>query len=226
MDIYFVDQTQNNPLDVDINDLIAALQEQVSRDFAPLWGIDATLHVAEEQNHTDYTVLLMDSVMDQNAMGFHINDNNVPVAKCGIGDALKYHVDPTTVISHELLEMLADPFTNRLVAVANDTRQFMVEVCDPCTEYYYQIGDITVSDFCTPRYFGYTNVGHFDQLGKLDSSCPYLGYGGMVMWWDGQKYSNTFARTIEGDLSWRVHHTGRNAHRAKQMIATPNLIEQ
>lgn len=215
MDIYIVDQTVNNKLDVDINDLVAALQEQVSRDFAPLWGIDATLHATQDDPSSgSYTIILLDSCENSNDLGFHVDTNNTPTAKCGVGDAQKYNVAPSSVISHELLEMLADPLCTRMVTVPNDPRQFLVEVCDPVSENYYQIGNITVSSFVTPRYFGYTNMGHYDQLGLLNAGIPTLGYGGMVMWFDGQKWSNTFARRVNNDLPWRINHKGRSHHRA------------
>jgi hypothetical protein len=64
------------------------------------------------------------------------------------------------VASHEALEMLADPFGNRLVAGASPMEsqgrvEFLVEVCDPCQDddFAYTVNGILVSDFYTPNYF-------------------------------------------------------------------------
>ena len=62
--------------------------------------------------------------------------------------------------SHEELEMLVDPFGNRLVAgdspkADQDRVEFLVEVADPSedAEFAYTVNGILVSDFYTPRFF-------------------------------------------------------------------------
>ena len=61
---------------------------------------------------------------------------------------------------HEMLEMLADPFGNRLVPGQSPKPdqgrvEFLVEVCDPseADEFGYTVNDILVSDFYTPHFF-------------------------------------------------------------------------
>lgn len=207
MDVYLVNSsTLLSASSLDL--IVPALQEQVSRDFAPLWGVDATLKLADEQPAGEPTILLLDSCGNPNDLGFHLDDAGTPVAKVGIGDALQYGVIPSTVISHELLELLADPTTRRMVS------QFSVEVCDPVSADHYSIGNIAVSNFCTPRYFGYTNMGHYDQMGLLPHGVPEVRPGGMVMFWSGTYWTTTMGRTLEGHLPWRVHYSGRSAYRA------------
>jgi hypothetical protein len=62
--------------------------------------------------------------------------------------------------SHEVLEMLADPFGNRVIAGKSPKRgqgrvEFLVEVCDPseAAEFGYTVNGLLVSDFYTPAYF-------------------------------------------------------------------------
>ena len=69
--------------------------------------------------------------------------------------------------SHETLEMLVDPYGNRLqsstaIAISGDsvtdsTGQFnyLVEACDPCEAdgYAYSIQGVAVSDFLTPHFY-------------------------------------------------------------------------
>jgi hypothetical protein len=64
--------------------------------------------------------------------------------------------------SHEVLEMLADPFGERLVAGAAPAEakgqkrvEFLVEVCDPSEDgkFGYTVNDILLSDFYTPNFF-------------------------------------------------------------------------
>jgi hypothetical protein len=62
--------------------------------------------------------------------------------------------------SHEMLEMLADPFGKRFVPGKSPKPdqgrvEFLVEVCDPseAAEFGYTVNDILVSDFYTLHYF-------------------------------------------------------------------------
>src|SRR5207249_1528779 len=60
--------------------------------------------------------------------------------------------------SHEVLEILADPFGSRLVAgdapdATGNRVEFLVEVCDPCQEFGYTVNGVFVGDFYTPHYF-------------------------------------------------------------------------
>ena len=62
--------------------------------------------------------------------------------------------------SHECLEMLGDPFGNRVIAGESPKKgqgrvEFLVEVCDPCeaVNFSYRCNGVVVSDFYTPNYF-------------------------------------------------------------------------
>jgi hypothetical protein len=62
------------------------------------------------------------------------------------------------VASHEVLEVLADPYGNRLLAAAHpldpgERVRYLLEVCDPCQQVSYTVNGVPMSDFYTPRYF-------------------------------------------------------------------------
>ena len=64
----------------------------------------------------------------------------------------------TVVLSHEVLEMLADPCGNhlsprRIRRDPTSASSYLVEVCDPCQSIWYPVNGVPVSDFYTPRYF-------------------------------------------------------------------------
>lgn len=207
-DIYIINKSTQ--LTQSLQDIVAAMQEQVSRDFAPLWGITANVYGADVAPAGAWTINLVDYV-DGNNLGYHVDSTGIPNAIVGIGTCLSYGVEPSTAISHELLEMLADPTAARLVG------PYLMEVCDPVTQSFYEIGNnVLVTNFVTPRYFGLTNMGHFDQLNLLSAGVPQCTQGGMIMWWDGTNWNQTFARTAEGNLSWRANLKGRSYHRASQ----------
>jgi hypothetical protein len=136
--------------------LSAALQKQVTRDFGPLWGLQATVDAFANQNDVplDYWhVVIRDDIDNPTALGFHKTLNNQPFALVQFDDD-----DWTTNTSHEVLEMLADPSGDRLVAsrsVKSDQGrvQYAVEVCDPLQTSSYTVNGVKVCDFYTPHYF-------------------------------------------------------------------------
>jgi hypothetical protein len=157
----------------------AAIQKQVTRDFGPIWGIQATVdafddlldvpndyhHVAlfgdsDELMHTlvatigeEPALRLLDAFDHETISGIHLNAlTNQPFALVSVDDPW------TVVLSHEVLEMLADPWGNQLVAAPHPLRRqqrvrYLVEVCDPCMSTWYPVNGVPVADFYTPRYF-------------------------------------------------------------------------
>ena len=143
----------------DLMSVSAAIQKQVTRDFGPIWEIQAT--VAAFSSLADvpsgyWHVLIVedDDRLPRNAGGVHLDEHGQPFslvrAKNGWG----------LTTSHEVLEMLADPFGNRRVAGESPAEsqgrvEFLVEVCDPCesADFAYTVDGIFVSDFYTPKYF-------------------------------------------------------------------------
>ena len=158
----------------------AAVQKQVTRDFAPLWGLRATVAAFDELKDvpSDYHPVILFGDPDE-LMGhleFEIGDVNAArlVEQFAGGRLGGLHLKAFTrktvaliaaaddgwsvTVSHEVLEMLADPFGNRLIAAAHpkdpeERVRYLLEVCDPCQTVWYPVNGVQVSDFYTPRYF-------------------------------------------------------------------------
>jgi len=81
------------------------------------------------------------------------------------------HEDWSTTLSHEVLELLADPRAVMTVAGpaprgAKKHVHYDLEVCDPTQGDTYQIDGVTVSNFVGKAYFGLTGgSGKMDHLG-------------------------------------------------------------
>jgi len=139
-----------------VTQVAAALQKQVSRDFGPIWGVEATVDgfARLEDVPLGYWPILVGKE-GQGGGGVHLDDSNQPYA------LVDFTPDWTVTASHECLEMLADPFGNRLVAgdgpdpKRRGRVEFLVEVCDPCESpaLGYTVNGVRVSDFYTPQYF-------------------------------------------------------------------------
>ena len=148
---------------VGIGDLMrvaAALQKQASRDLAPIWNISATVDSFEKLEDVPigyWPMIVKDGIGFSGAAGIHLDKDRQPFALITSASDLDGW---SLTASHESLEMLVDPFGDRLIAGDSPKEgqgrvSFLVEVSDPseATEFAYTSNGILVSDFYTPRFF-------------------------------------------------------------------------
>jgi hypothetical protein len=144
----------------------AALTIQVTRDLPQFWPIQATVRVLPDKNRIPAGVWPVQLVasLPPGEGGFHTDKNHQPYAKVIASPSSS---DWTIDASHEILEMLVDPYGNRLQSsqsieidgnsIKDGTGEFeyLVEACDPCeaNDYAYPIQGIAVSDFITPHFY-------------------------------------------------------------------------
>jgi hypothetical protein len=165
--------------DADVTPVVNALQEQVSNDFLPVWGIDAELTMVSKgtaPSETSWWLVILDDSDQAGALGYHdLTPNSLPIGKAFAASDLKAGTSWTVTASHELLEMLADPDINLTAFVQNaDTTGtlYAYEVCDACEDdsFGYQIDDVLLSDFVYPAWFesfraqGSTQFDHMNQI--------------------------------------------------------------
>src|SRR5205807_4390795 len=110
--VALVSESQAVTLD-QVSAVSAALQKQVTRDFGPIWSVSATVDAFDKLDSVppDYwPVILRDDINQPGAAGYHTDDNGQPFSLVQADDTW------TLTSSHEVLEMLADPFGNRTIA--------------------------------------------------------------------------------------------------------------
>jgi hypothetical protein len=135
----------------------AALQKQVTRDFSPVWNIEASVDAFEKLSNVPlgYWPIIIRNDIPFDAQGIHLNKaNGQPFA------LVQFSQNWALTTSHECLEMLADPSGNRTqagnsVKPGQERVEYLVEVCDPseAAKFGYSVNGILVSDFYTPNYF-------------------------------------------------------------------------
>lgn len=163
----------------DLKDVAAAIQIQVSTDVKPIWDVDAEVVAYQRESDIPYhawKVYIKDK-LDIDVYGYHyVDDNGKPYA------VLKYRDDWTLTLSHEIVEMLCDPYGDRLMssenffccqdcadgkgecesilpAEVNGVKEVLVEVSDPSQSanfgYYVTVGSrkVLLSDFYYRTYF-------------------------------------------------------------------------
>jgi hypothetical protein len=147
----------------DVSAVAAALQKQATRDFGPIWQVNATVNAfdALESVPVDYwPVIIRDDIDQPGAGGYHTDDSGQPFSLVQADDQWQL------TASHETLEMLADPFGNRTIAGSPPPQAprpisalrrvtYLVEVCDPCedAQFAYGVNGQLLSDFITPHYY-------------------------------------------------------------------------
>jgi hypothetical protein len=141
----------------DVAMVAAALQKQATRDFGPTWEVQATVDAfptLEDVPVGYWPMIVKDDIGQPGAAGIHLDKDGQPFALITMSDSW------SLTASHEMLEMLADPFGNRVIAGRSPKRgqgrvEFLVEVCDPseAAEFGYTSNDVLVSDFYTPHFF-------------------------------------------------------------------------
>lgn len=179
-----------------------ALQQQVDNDFAPVWGMRADISAPATGDVIPpdaWHVNVVDSL--SGAGGVHLDDQGQPYAEAVNGPNL------STSISHEVLEMLVDPWGNRFTLGPDidpnyPDRQvfYLVEVCDPCEVSSYLIGNVPVSDFVLPAFYDPNGVAPFDHCNTLTKPLPekvpqdcYISWIDPADWkWHQQAPDGTF----------------------------------
>lgn len=147
-----------------LNEVAGALSEQVQADFAPIWHVNATVGAYDKAPDNTWCIRIQAKLDEPGALGYHTDVNHVPVSY--VEDTPGW---PATV-SHELLEMLADPWGSRLhrarlpQGIEHQAEQlglhsehsfvhYLLEVCDPCERMSYEVGGVPLSDFLHPTWY-------------------------------------------------------------------------
>ena len=149
-----------------VENTAAALNIQVMRDLPQYWNVHATVRHLPNASKIPPGVwpVFLVAKLPPGEGGVHMDKKNQPYSLViGTPDNDDWTIDA----SHETLEMLVDPYGNRLqssraikvagkgVEDTNGEFEFLVEACDPCegNQYAYSIQGIAVSDFITPHFY-------------------------------------------------------------------------
>ena len=180
---------------------IAALQIQLSRDFAPAWDIEAQIVGATTPPATEQ-ILILDNTDQADALGYHtITPSDQPVGYVFAKTTIDAGDHWQATLSHELLEELVDPLVNSLAGPLTWAKKIAcvaLEVADPVENSEYDINGIPVSDFVTPLWFQPNPAPagtRYDQMGLLTAPLTMTPGGYVAYLAAGMKtWSQTFAK--------------------------------
>jgi hypothetical protein len=172
----------------EIDSALPAFQTAVSRDLASVWGVDATLTTDPSLESSAAMVVRVEDDSDACsfsgcALGYHDLIDGKPTSRVFAATGNEFHESWQLTFSHELFEMLVDPWVNRMAMWGG--RTWLVEVCDPPESgfYAYFVNGVAISDFITPRWYDSSLPGAFDFTRRLRRA-GQIGRHGYASWWD------------------------------------------
>lgn len=174
--------------DEQVEAVLPALQKQVSSDFKAYWEMDCTLtFLTRSQSLAEdwWQIVVLDNPDQADALGYHeLTSQDTPIGKIFAKLDLDSGSSWTATLSHELLEMLADPWIN-WCAVGSDSKIYALEVCDAveADNLGYMIDSVLVSDFVTPAWFEPTCADRLDFKQHLSKELE-LARGGYISIFD------------------------------------------
>jgi hypothetical protein len=174
--------------DEQVEAVLPALQKQVSTEFKAYWDIDCTLIFLPKDHAITqgwWQIVVTDNAEQSGALGYHeMTSQGAPLGKVFAKLDLASGSSWTVTLSHELLEMLADPWIN-WCAVGHDSKIYALEVCDAVEsdDLGYLIDGVLVSDFVTPAWFEPTCADRIDFRQHLSKELE-LAPGGYIAIYD------------------------------------------
>lgn len=188
MRISVVNLTQGKISDATLQAAVRAVNRQIDEDFAPVWGMPAELRLEgwskkpfDRKSHADLRgdaiLYVWDKIDVEDALGYHDKTNSGIAFGIVLYQMSKELDEPWTVtLSHEALELIADPQANLLVQGPHpdpkrngDVVFHWYEVCDAVQAETYKVDGVPVSNFVLPLYYTSNEefVGRNDFLGTI-----------------------------------------------------------
>lgn len=210
--------------DAALQSMVDAVQTQVHRDFLPAWGVDAALHCVPKGSKPPLGMswmAVLDTADVAGALGYHdVTNDGLPLGKVFAKTTADDGGKVSVTLSHEVLEMLADPDVNLLCEIRSGRtrRYFAYEVCDAveADTLGYDINGVTVSDFVTPASFEtFLPKGRtFDFQGKLLSPLPAMMPGGYLAFEQHGSWHQIFAEHMSDKATFNARpHPGSRRQR-------------
>jgi hypothetical protein len=185
--------------DTAITDALYAFQQAVHYDWRPAWDIPGTLTFYPKGAAIPadaWQIVVLDDSDQADALGYHdLSATGRPIASVFAKTDIDNGYSWTVTFTHELFEMLADPFIS-LAAQTSNTQFYAYEVGDPveADKYCYLRNDlhgrpVKISNFVTPAWFQPGLPGPFDHCKLLSKSLQLLSGGYVSIFTSGSGWS-------------------------------------
>jgi hypothetical protein len=167
------------------------------------WPRSATLVWCprEKEPTLAWKIVFADHSDEADALGYHdFTPDGRPISYVFAQDDLDYGYNPTVTATHEIAEMIADPWISENFQISR-TQFFAKEVCDPCEAdtFAYSItvepfAAVQCSDFVLPKWFIPGSTGQFDHNKRITQPLQLLPGGYMSVFTSGKGWTQITAR--------------------------------
>jgi hypothetical protein len=241
MIISVVNHTDGEVADDELQHVIRAINRQIKEDFEPYWSLGATLRLegrsTENPTHLSLPDLRGDAILYlwnkldvHRALGYHVNNaDGIPYGFVFTPLAKQLGEHWSATLSHEALELIADPEVNLLVMGPHphDARRTVFhwyEMSDAVQDETYRIDDVEVSNFVLPLYFTRNNEkgARNDFLGTVTNGETLKSFGvnpgGYIGYYDPRRREHvTFSRDHDERAKERAEIKGKAALARRSM---------
>lgn len=220
------------PLQVDYNQLIAALQEYVDKHVAPVWGTPAKLVKTRGFRKGAWAMVFLDNSDSRGAVAYHdLTPDGLPIAKVFVESTLKDKQLVSVTASHELVEMLVDPAVNMMTTGPNKKIGYSYESADPVEETTFPVNGLQMSNFVYPPYFeSFRKRGsmQFDHLKLVSKPFQILKGGYQLILKDGKQTAafGSKAKEKRFEKEDRRGHRSETRRRRKMLPADMAIIRK
>jgi hypothetical protein len=230
--------------DDELVSIAGALQIQVDHDFRPTWGAAAEIKVLPKDDHPpadEFWIGIFDDSDQAGALGYHdLTPRGLPMGKVFAKTDQEYGAKPSVTLSHELLELLGDPYINLTAYDPETHRLYAYESSDSVEAdgLGYEINGIMVSDFVLRPFFDPSRRGRAEQLSfRQNVTEPFaLAEGGYLSYLDlhdigaGWQQESHAAAPEQGERRNGQRATGfppgsRRERRTRLGLLVPSQIE-
>lgn len=186
---------------VDLDALAKALTIQVGHLADAGYNVFANVKAYRREPPADaWQLVILDDTDQADALGYHTTTpEGHPLGRVFVRTVTEMGLNWTVTASHELIEMLVDPWAVLAVDLGDGT-WVAWEACDPveADAYGYLINGVAVSDFITPAWFTPGAAGPYDYRGHLHRPLALLPGGYAAVQRDGE-WTNVMAQRPSPD---------------------------
>lgn len=191
MIISVINHADQHLSDREVQQTLRAVNRQIAEDFLPYWSVGATLRLEGKSTASpetanlsdmrgDAVLYLWDKTNVDDALGYHDQNNRgIPFGFVFTELSKALGESWTVTLSHEALELIADPDVNLLVQGPHPSQRgksvfYWYEMCDAVQDESYEVDGVGVSNFVLPLYFtgGDESGGRNDFLGHAHPTGP------------------------------------------------------
>ncbi len=204
---------------LEVQTMAGAVRRQLLEHYCSAWNVglydfDVGVFTSVDRLPADsFPIVMVDDGATPGALGWH----SVVSGMVDVGEAIQMGLEPSTVLSHEVLEYAADPYLQRWATDPYNGWQWAVEVADAVENDSYLIDGVRVSNFVLPAFFNHYSPGPYDHMGLLSKPFSVLDGGYSVV----KKTDGTTSHWPPGTML-RPHKSRANSRTARRGISCPS----